>query len=244
MRYFMHKIIHEAITLVLPARCPVTGDIVEHPGMLSPAAWPQINFLTPPFCGCCGMSLPLADGVGDQALCASCIAEPPVFDTARSAIAYDDGSRSLVLSFKHGDKTSMIRSFAPWMQAAAKEMIDRADMIAPVPLHWRRLVHRRYNQAAILARALSPDDAFYPFLLRRHRATPSQGHLSRSARHDNVRGAFSVHPRHANDVRGKRVLIVDDVYTTGATVQECARVLLRAGAAGVDVLTLARAGRG
>jgi ComF family protein len=157
-------------------------------------------------------------------------------------LAYDDASRGLILGFKHADRTHAAPAFARWMARAGAELLLTADVIAPVPLHWSRLLARRYNQAALLGNGLAVlmNKASVPDLLIRRRRTPSQGHLSRSERLRNVAGAFAVRPSRLPQVRGRRILLVDDVLTTGATVSACAAVLRRAGAASIDVLSLAR----
>jgi ComF family protein len=155
---------------------------------------------------------------------------------------YDDFSRGLVLRFKHGDRLDPAPAFARWMTRAGSELLDGAHMIAPVPLHWTRLLSRRYNQSAILARQIARNGgpAFVPDLLLRTRRTPSQGAMNRKERAANVKGAFAVSSRHEISVKGQRIVLVDDVLTTGATAGHCARALKRAGAERVDVLTLAR----
>ena len=164
------------------------------------------------------------------------------FDRARAVMLYDDFSRGLVLRFKHGDRLDAAAVFARWMVRAGGGMLDAADLVAPVPLHWTRLIARRYNQAAILARHIARQSrpGFVPDLLLRTRRTPSQGSMSRAERARNVRGAFVVSSRHAAGVADRRIVLVDDVMTTGATAGQCARALRKAGAAAVDVLTLAR----
>jgi ComF family protein len=153
---------------------------------------------------------------------------------------YDDASRALVLRFKHGDRTGAVPHFARWMARAGAALLAEAEVIVPVPLHPWRLWRRRYNQAAMLALAVAreAEKSCVPDALARIRATPSQGRLGRGQRTRNVRGAFRL--RRPEAVEGRRVLLVDDVLTTGATVEECVRVLKRGGAADVDVLTLAR----
>jgi len=148
----------------------------------------------------------------------------------------------LILGFKHGDRLHAAPAFGAWVARAGAELLDDADMVAPVPLHRWRLLRRRYNQAALIAAgaAKKAGVAHVPDLLERHRATPIQGHLSASARARNVAGAFRLNPRHQDRVKGARIVLVDDVLTTGATVSACARVLRRGGAARIDVLTLAR----
>lgn len=155
---------------------------------------------------------------------------------------YDEFSRGLILKFKHGDRLDPASAFARWMRRSGRNILQEIDIIGPVPLHWTRLLRRRYNQSAVLARliAASEQREFIPDLLMRTRRTPSQGALNRKDRARNVRGAFALSPRYRDTVAGKRILLVDDVLTTGATVEHCARTLLKAGALRVDVLTLAR----
>jgi ComF family protein len=154
---------------------------------------------------------------------------------------YDEPSKGLVLSFKHADRPGLARFFAPWMARAASDLLPGADLIVPVPMHRWRLLRRRYNQAALLAMGLSRHSGVrcIPDLLLRARHTASQGTMGREERERNVKGAIKP-ARSAALIEGKRVLLVDDVLTTGATLGECARVLRQSGAAGVDVVTLAR----
>lgn len=229
---------------VLPPLCLGCGEIVEAPGALCAACWQGFSFIAAPQCACCGD--PFAEHLGDAALCVACLARPPKFRRARAALAYDTPSRRLVLPFKHGDRTDIARACGGWMARAGAELLVEADLIAPVPLHWRRLLTRRYNQALLLARALvraappGVEHRLAPDLLRRHRWTGSQAGLKAKERRRNVREAFDIHPRWAAGLAGKTVLLVDDVLTTGATAEACARVLQRGGARHVDVLTLAR----
>lgn len=238
------NVIGSIFNILLPPRCPATGDIVGRQGALSPEAWSKLTFIGSPLCGICGMPFPFQDDTVDGMQCEACLSRPPRFDTARAALAYDDGSRGLILKFKHGDQTHVLKCFLPWIVRTGQDMLQDVDMIAPVPLHRWRLLKRRYNQAALLALALGRQTArpAAPALLRRVRATLPQGHDRAGSRRANVRNAFEVDRRF--DVRGKRIVLVDDVLTTGATVDECARVLKRAGAARVDVLALARVVKG
>ena len=147
-----------------------------------------------------------------------------------------------MLPFKHGDRTDMARACGRWMARAGGELVAEAELIAPVPLHWRRLFTRRYNQAVLLARAVARGGRaeLAPDLLRRARWTGSQAGLKADERRTNVRRAFALHPRWLDAVKDKAVLLVDDVLTTGATVEACALALQHAGVRHVDVLTLAR----
>ena len=228
---------------VLPPLCLGCSEIVERPGGLCAQCWPSFSFLAPPYCARCAH--PFAEHIGEGALCGACSARPPRYRRARAALIYDDRSRRLVLPFKHGDRTDIARACGGWMARAGAELLADADLVAPVPLHWRRLFTRRYNQAQLLAgvavaAARGTRARLVPDLLRRRRWTGSQTGLGAKQRRDNVRLAFDLHPRWARTVTGKSVLLVDDVLTTGATVEACVRVLQRGGAAHVDVLTLAR----
>ena len=225
---------------ILPPLCLGCGEIIAQPGALCSSCWPSYSFIAPPHCARCGV--PFAEDLGDAVECADCLAHAPRFHRARAALAYDDKSRRLILPFKHGDRTDLARACGAWMARAGAELLAEADLVAPVPLHWRRLFTRRYNQAQLLAARVAEHAGVrhVPDLLRRRRWTGSQAGLKAKERRRNVRLAFDVHPRWMGKLDGSRVLLVDDVLTTGATVDACVRVLERAGARHVDVLTLAR----
>jgi ComF family protein len=226
------------LDLLLPPRCLACGQPVAATGTLCAGCWRGITFLGAPCCAHCGY--PFDFDVGPGGLCGACLAAAPQFDRARAAMRYDDASRSLILALKHGDRLHLAPPLAQWMHRAGAALLADAEVQLPVPLHWTRLFARRYNQAAVLAHALvgAGGPPVAADCLIRRRRTPSQGHKNASARRRNVAGAFLV--KRPDQVRGKRVVLIDDVLTTGATVEECARVLKRAGAARVDVLTLAR----
>ncbi len=256
-RFPLLRPVVRALDLVLPPRCLGCGDLVENQGALCPACWSGITFLAEPQCRRCGLPFAYDETAGDETAgdgtagsaeggglaCGACLAEPPPFERARAVMRYDEGSRPLLLGFKHGDRTEAAAPYAAWMARSGRDLMAAAEVVAPVPLHWRRLFSRRYNQAALLARALARRQGLpeVPDLLLRRRATPSQGRLTRSERQRNVAGAFAVNPRRAKLLKGRRLLLVDDVMTTGATVAACSRAALKAGAAAVDVLLLARA---
>jgi ComF family protein len=228
------------VDAVFPPQCPCCGGLVSDHAQLCAACWKEIRFIGEPVCDCCGV--PLEFGVGEGGLCLPCMAHRPAFNRARSVMLYDASSRRLVLALKHGDRLDPAPVYAGWMHRAGRELLEQADFVAPVPLHWRRLIARRYNQSALLADHVSrlAERLFVPDLLVRIRATPSQGAMNRKDRARNVRGAFAVSSRYATALQGRNVVLIDDVLTTGATVEGCAQALLRAGAARVDVLTLAR----
>jgi ComF family protein len=224
---------------ILPPRCLACGTTVDEPDALCGPCWAAMTFFAPPWCAVCG--LPFPHPMGDEAICADCARDRPSWDRARAVLRYDKHSRRLVLALKHADRTHLAGALGGWMRRAGAEVLDGADLVLPVPLHWTRLFARRYNQAGLLAHAIraAGGPPVAPEWLVRRRRTPSQGRLGAAARARNVRGAFALRP--GRSIRGKRIVLIDDVLTTGATVEECARVLRRGGAEFVGVLTLARA---
>ncbi len=232
-----------ALDTLLPPRCIATGEIVDAPGMVSPAFWSQLSFIEAPHCATCG--LPFAFEASLQTLCAACIDYPPAFDTARSAVVYNDSSREVILGFKYGDRLHAVDTFVPWMQRAGKELLNDTDIIIPVPLHQRRLWERRFNQSALLAEELADrtDKKYFPDALLRLRHTVPQQGLNVKDRNKNVKSAFGIQTRYKEAIKGKNILLIDDVFTSGATLNECARTLKKTGAEKVFVLTIARVTR-
>lgn len=239
MHHTLRSGLRGALELILPPQALDDGERPLSVG-LSGEAWARIRFLEDPVCDGCG--LPFAYGLGEGARCAACETRPRAFARARAACLYDDHSRDLILKLKHADRPELAALFALWLSRAASDLIAEADLVAPVPLHPLRLLSRRYNQAAEIARPLArrAGKVYAPGLLRRVRSTPTQGGKSGQGRRLNVRGAFSAVPGQASRLSGRRVLLIDDVLTTGATAEACARALLAAGAAAVDVATVAR----
>jgi ComF family protein len=223
----------------LPPLCPSCREPVRDTGLCA-ACWSKLSFIAPPYCARLG--IPFAYDPGPGVLSLEAIADPPAYDRARAAVRFDEVARTLVHGLKYGDRLDLAPTLGRWMAAAGRELLAEADALVPVPLHWRRLWMRRFNQAAALARTIS-EASGVPVLvdsLKRVKATPQQVGLSRSERAVNVQGAFQVPVAQRASVLGRRLVLVDDVLTTGATVDGCARVLLRAGAAHVDVLVFAR----
>ena len=207
-------------------------------GGFSALAWSRIRFLDGPVCDGCGAPFEFDPG----ARCAACLAKPRAFDAARAACLYDEASRDPILKLKHADRLDLAPMLARWISRSARELIEEADAIAPVPLHPLRLLRRRYNQAAEIARPLSvlTGTPYLPDALVRRRATATQAGRSGSGRKRNVAGAFEVPEARRKQVEGLRILLIDDVLTTGATAEGCARALKAAGAARVDLAVVAR----
>lgn len=228
------------IDALLPPLCLSCGSEVAEPGSLCPQCWSAMVFLGDPACACCG--LPFELDPGDGVICGQCARRTPRYARARAVLRYDDASKALILRLKHADRLEGVEAFARWMARAGGAMLAEADLLVAVPLHRWRLFARRYNQAALLANAIGRMSkvAVEPGMLVRTRRTPPQGHLGHDARARNVAGAFKVAERLRPRLEGRRIVLVDDVMTSGATVDECARVLLKAGAVSVDVLTLGR----
>ncbi len=230
------------LDLILPPRCPGCRAIVADDGRFCETCWATLRFITAPQCACCGTPFDHDRGPGTQ--CGACLLKPPKFASARAALAYEGAARDVLLAFKHGDRQHLARLMTPHLARAGADALvrggDGGALLVPVPLHGTRLRSRGFNQAALLARALAKRTGTplaVDALVRVRRTALSRG-LGRRARATNVRAAFRV--AHPEQVRGRNIVLVDDVLTTGATADACARMLRRAGAARVDVLTWAR----
>jgi ComF family protein len=228
------------VDLGLPPLCPACRAPLGDQGGLCAACWSQLSFIAPPYCERLG--IPFVYDPGPGILSMQAIADPPAYTRARAAVRYDDVARALVHAFKYGDRLDLAPTMGGWMERAGRELLNEADGLVPVPLHWRRLWARRFNQSATLARVMA-EKSGVPVLddvIKRVRATAQQVGLPRAQRASNVEGAFRVPAGRRADVQGRRLVLVDDVLTSGATADTCARALLRAGAANVDVIVFAR----
>jgi len=228
-----------ALDIALPTLCVACREPVHGEGVCA-ACWSKLSFIAPPYCPRLG--IPFVYDPGPELLSMEAIANPPAYARARAAVRYDDVARTLVHALKYQDRTDLAPAMGRWMARAGRELLADADALVPVPLHWRRGWSRRYNQSGALARVIEQQSGvkLASEALRRVRPTQQQIGLSRAQRASNVQGAFKVAPERAADIAGRRVILIDDVLTSGATVDACARALLRAKAASVDVLVFAR----
>ncbi|MDQ6432720.1 ComF family protein [Mesorhizobium sp. LHD-90] len=226
--------------VLFPPVCAGCGRQVGEPGSLCGRCWPKLRFLDRPWCPV--MGTPFAQDMGENFLSAEAIANPPPFARARAAVIYSGVARQMVQRLKYNDRTDLAPWMARWMVRAGFELLPDADLIVPVPLHRGRFFRRRFNQSAELARAIgrATGTAFEPEAVVRIKVTRQQVGLGHKEREENVRAAFAVPVGSRERIRGRRILLVDDVYTTGATVAAVTRVLRKGGACAVDVLTFAR----
>ena len=228
-----------ALNVALPTLCPSCRELVGGNGLCA-TCWSKLSLIEPPYCERLG--IPFAYDPGPGVLSMQAITDPPAYHRARAAVRYDDIARTLVSALKYGDRLDMAPVMGRWMARAGRALLADADGLVPVPLHWRRLWARRFNQSALLGRTIAEASgvAVVDGALKRTKATAQQVGLSQAERARNVQGAFSVAVDRKADVAGRRLILIDDVLTSGATSDACARALLRAGARSVDLLVFAR----
>ncbi len=239
-RRLARGLVRGVVRLAMPPACLACEMPVADDGSLCAKCWSGLRLIERPFCQRLGT--PFAYDHGDDALSPEAIADPPPFGKLRAAATFDGPARHLVHKLKYNDRLELAGWMAGWMARAGAEIVGDAELVVPVPLHRGRLWLRRFNQAAALADALArhTGKTFAPLALERRRATRRQVGLGTRQREENVRGAFAVPAARRHEIAGRRVLLVDDVYTTGATAAAATKVLLRAGADTVDVLVFAR----
>jgi ComF family protein len=225
---------------IYPPRCLACAAFTDAPNGLCAACWRETHFIAGSSCEKCGV--PLIGEAREGDVCENCQRHPPAWDRGRAALVYQDAARRMVLGLKHADRLDMAKPLGRWMVNAGREVIAASDLIAPVPLHRLRLLKRRYNQSAELARAVArlSDRPHIPDLLIRPRATIAQKAMNREERARNQSGAIAVNARHVSRIEGRSILVIDDVLTTGATLGACTEALRDAGAAKVHVLALCR----
>lgn len=228
---------------VYPPNCINCGLLLSQHDALCTSCWKDVQFIDQPYCEVTGR--PFAYELGDGIVSAGAIADPPPYKRARSTVIYDGIPRHLVHQLKFNDRADLANMMAAWMIRAGRDCLNDSDCLVPIPLHRWRLIRRKYNQSAELARAISKKTnlPFLPSTFTRLRHTKPQIGLGTRERLENVKGAFDISEERVSDIMGKRVLLIDDVFTTGATVNAATKVLLKAGASNVSVLTFALVGR-
>jgi ComF family protein len=227
------------LDVALPQLCPACRAAVVGEGLCAPC-WSRLSFIAPPYCARLGIPFPFDPGPGTLSI--EAMSDPPAYNRARAAVRFEETARTLVHALKYGDRLDLAPIMGRWMANAGRELTADADLLVPVPLHWRRQWSRRFNQSALLADVVAKASGLKVAhrALKRVKPTPQQVGLARAERAVNVQGAFRLRHAGQSEVKGRRLILVDDVLTSGATLEACARTLLRAGAAQVDVLVFAR----
>ncbi|APG48829.1 ComF family protein [Phaeobacter porticola] len=233
--------IQTAVSLIYPPRCLACGDWVDSDFGLCGACWRETSFVSGTCCDGCGVPL-MGEDDGFRLECDDCIDHPRPWQQGRAALIYEGTARRLILALKHGDRTEIAGPAAGWLERAAAELLEDDPLVAPVPLHWSRFLRRRFNQSDLLARVVARNSglAYCPDLLRRTERTPSLEGQSRSQRYATLARSIMAHPKRAKQIRGRTVLLIDDVMTSGATLTACSEACLGAGARAVRVAVLAR----
>lgn len=235
---FFDTTFNAILDFILPPLCPLCKKRILTQHGLCADCFAKIDFISRPYCEICGK--PFEFDIPEENLCGACCRKLPLFAKARASFLYDSFSAKLILPFKHSDHLELTPLLTRLLKHAGTDLFNETDLIIGVPLHRFRFIKRKYNQADILAKSLAETirKPYYSSILIRNRSTPSQGHMNATKRKENVSGAFSVKNPHL--ITDKTVLLIDDVFTTGATLNECTKVLLKHGARKVLVLTLAR----
>jgi ComF family protein len=233
------KIIRPALDFVLPERCPSCGIITPAGGDFCSDCWSRLYFPTGPCCTTCDVPLPFLESEGQQ--CLACMANAPIHDGIKAAVAYGEVSRQVALKLKYGGKIGLAKVIASHLARHLPEQRDGL-MVVPVPLHWTRLWSRSFNQSALIAQSLAQRNGltYVPDMLIRQKRTPLLRGMAAKERRKILGKAFTLNPRWSDDIRGARILLIDDVYTSGATSDACIKVLKKAGADWVQLFCWAR----
>lgn len=235
---FFRTVYRTVLDFIIPPLCPICKKRVLLTHGLCSECFSKIHFICRPYCEICGK--PFEFDIPEETRCGACCKKNPIFTKARSAFIYDSFSAKLILPFKHSDHLELAPLLTNLLYRAGADLLADTDLIIGVPLHLFRHIKRKYNQADVLAKRLAEKShiPYHSTILTRKRATISQGHMKAAERKRNVAGAFGIKNKHL--IKDKNILLIDDVFTTGATINECSKILLKNGAAKVFVLTLAR----
>lgn len=235
------KLLNHILNYIYPPRCISCSELVQETGGFCGACWAKLNFITSPYCRVCSLEFPFDPGGGND-ICLKCLSTPPSYDLARTVLRFDEHSKKLIHNFKYYDSTFIASDFAKIIAKMHQKILSKADYVIPVPMHkWKRLF-RFYNQAQVLASEISKElnIKMLPDILLKTRYGKSQTGLSKKQREENLRGTIAVDKQKKLLLKEKIVILVDDVMTTGSTVNLCASKLKRAGAKEVIVICLAR----
>ena len=234
------KIAQTIIDYIFPPTCLLCNSFVDKQGTLCNICWVDVTFCPTSVCHICG--LPFEYEVEEKTLCGNCVKLTPFFSHARYVCLYDDKTKKLIFDLKYKDKTFLVPSLSKMIHNIGKEYIEACDYIIPVPLHKKRLYNRKYNQSAMIAKQIAKlsNKPMFPSLLTRKKNTISQTGLSQEKRIANVYNAFSVSKQYKMLVKNAHIVLIDDVLTTGATVNACSKTLIKSGAQKIDVLTFSR----
>ncbi|MEI4195676.1 ComF family protein [Roseovarius sp. E0-M6] len=237
--------VQSVLRLIYPPRCLACGEIVETDFGLCGPCWRDTPFVTGICCEMCGTPLPAGPDAPGAVCCDDCLTHVRPWSSGRAVMTYGANGRKIVLALKHGDRHDIAKPAGRWLARAATPIIDSEMIVAPIPLHWMRMLKRRFNQSALLARELAAEAglAYCPDLLTRTRSTQSLGGLGFEMRHKTMQNAINTHPRWRDRIVGRSVLLVDDVMTSGATLSAATQACLANGAASISIVVLARAGK-
>lgn len=241
MTRFLKTLSGGTLHFLFPPTCINCKKPLSTDKSLCSICWKNLSFLSQPNCGTCAR--PLDISLTPNPICVFCLRDPPLYSKTRSALIYNAHARKMISSFKQGHTNHVVPTFSQWMYHVSKDVLKDADFIIPVPLHWRRLIYRGFNQSALLAQGISKLShvPYHPLLLQKNKSTLPQASLPEKSRHQNVKKAFSISTKYSNLINNKYIVLVDDVMATGATLSACAEPLLKAGAAKVSIIVLARA---
>ncbi len=241
----MKQILKKILYSIYPQTCHLCKKIIEADSAFCHDCWNQLDFITDPFCDTCGIALPYIESFdkGETLYCSLCLQAPPIYEKCRSAVQYSQAVQKLIVGFKQYDQTATLPVFTAWLKKLCSQF-DRIEdhILIPIPIHYIKMFNRHYNQAALLSKALAKETGCRTWLngMIRTKHTKPQGKVRITERASNVKGAFAINLKYKNQIKGKAFILIDDVYTSGSTVNECTKLLLNEGAKHVKILTIAR----